>query len=84
MNDSRPTAQRKIEHLERYKDFSIRATSIDDRHWEAEIFKTDGSRLMIVFPGHGVRPSYKTTVAGHTLEIAIQNAKEVIDGGAMK
>ena len=78
-------AQSDIEHIERYGDFSIRATSTDNAGWEAEIYKTDGSRLFITFfPGHRVRPSKKTTVAGHTLEGAIAKAKEIIDGGAFK
>ena len=82
--DSKDPAHPAIHHMERYKDFFIRVTSIDPGRWQGEICKADGSQLMIPIPGIGFRPSRNTSVLGITLETAIKLAKDVIDTGEMK
>ena len=77
-SDAKGPAHPPIRHIERYKDFFIRVTSIDPGRWQSEICKADGSALMIPIPGIGFRPSRHTPVLGITPEVAIKLAKEAI------
>ena len=67
-----------------YKGYVIRSFQTDQGRWRAEIWKEDGTHLMIARPGHGPRPSMTTEPPTFTADAAIELAQGAIDGGSLE
>ena len=73
----------RMDKIEIYKGFEIRAFEREQGRWRAEIRKADGSTLktLVADSGHGM--SITTSADTLTAETSIDEVKKAIDAGSM-
>ena len=73
----------RMDKIEIYKGFEIRAFEREQGRWRAEIRKADGSTLKTLVGDSGHSMSITTTADTLTAETSISEVKKAIDAGGM-
>jgi hypothetical protein len=73
----------RMDKIELYKGFEIRAFEREQGRWRAEIRKADGSPLKTLVADSGHRMSITTSADTLTAEATIDEVKKAIDAGGM-